>query len=144
MDPPRDKIQGLSLNGYDTFYDTTCAKPRSCITVSSGFKGLLLVNYLEGDNVAIKVNFETHGHKDEIFLMSSYLLFGEKSPLSEKKTTFIEICSEGNKKLVFGCDTNVHDTAWGSTDCNKCVMSFLKTYLCSIYIFLIRAMNLFL
>ena len=71
----REKILGLSLNGYDTFYDTTCAKSRSCIAVSSRLKGLLLANYFDGDNVAIRVNFEAHGHKDEIIFTSSLFSF---------------------------------------------------------------------
>ena len=75
----RGKILGLSLNGYDTFFDITCARPRSCIAVSGRLKGLLLANHFDGDNVAIRVNFENQGHKDEIILMSSYLPFEEES-----------------------------------------------------------------
>ena len=115
----RGKILGLSAKGFNTLYDTTCARPRSCITVSSRLKGLLLANYLDGDNVAIKVNFERQGHKDEIILMSAYLPFEEKNPLSDKMRALIEYCNEGNRNLVIGCDANAHHTVWGSTDCNR-------------------------
>ena len=78
--------------------------------VSCRLKGLLLANNLGGDNVTIRVNFETHEHKDKIIFMSAYLPLEEKSPLSGKMTAFIKFSSEGNKKLVLGCDTNVHHT----------------------------------
>ena len=86
---------------------------------SNRLKGLLLANYLDGDNVAVGVNFKNQGHKDDFILMSSYLPYEEKTPLSEKMKGLIEFCSRGNKKLVLGCDANAHHTVWGSTDCNK-------------------------
>ena len=54
----RGKILGLRVNRFNTLYDTTCARPRSCIIVSSRLKGLLLANYFDGDNIAMKINFE--------------------------------------------------------------------------------------
>ena len=57
---------------------------------SNRLKGLLLANYLDGDNVAVGVNFKNQGHKDDFILMSSYFLYEEKSPLSDKMKGPIE------------------------------------------------------
>ena len=100
----------MNLYGYDTFYDTTCATLRSCIRVSSRLKGLFLANYIDRDIVAIKVNFEHQEHRDEIILMSAYLPFEKKNPLSDKMRALIEFCIKDNKRLIFGCDANVHHT----------------------------------
>ena len=51
-------------------------------------KGLLLANFLDGDNVAIKFNFECQGHRD-IILMSSYLQYEEKDLSGAAQTATI-------------------------------------------------------
>lgn len=78
------KILGLNIKGYKIFYDATCVWPRACILISSRLNMLNLINYLDGENVAIRIIYEFQGHKDEIILMSSPLLFEEKGLLSEK------------------------------------------------------------
>ena len=88
----RGKILCLSLNGYDTFYNTTCARPRSCLTISSRLKGLLLANSLDRDIVAIRVNYEHQEHKDKFTLMSAYLHFEKKNLLSDKMKALIKFC----------------------------------------------------
>ena len=86
-----DKILGLSIKGYDTFYDTNCAKPNSCATVCRKLNGLLLAYFLNSDNVAIKFNLESQGHRYEIILTSFYLQYEEKNPLSKKMRTLINV-----------------------------------------------------
>ena len=90
----------------------------SCIMVSRRLKRLFLANYLGGDNVAVKVNFEHQGHKDKIIFMSAHLLFEKKGPLSGKMRVII-YCNESNSNLITSNYANEQHTVWGSTDCNK-------------------------
>ena len=112
------KIMGLGIKGYNVFYDTSCIRPRACIVVSNKLNALNLVNYLDGDNVAIKVNYDINGHKDEFIFMSAYLPYEEKDPLTNVTKDLIEHCKM-NKKFIIGCDANAHHTVWGSSDCNR-------------------------
>lgn len=112
------KVMGLSVKGYNIFYDTFSDKPRACIISSSRLNVLNLVNFLDGDFVAVKVIYSENGANLDFIFVSAYLPFEKQDPLNDKAKALIRYCSS-EKRLIFGCDANAHHTLWGSSDCNK-------------------------
>lgn len=111
-------IMGLKVKGYNLFYDTLCNRPRACIIAKSGLNAINLVNYLDGDLVAVSINHIVNGCRTDFVFVSAYLPYDGVDPLSVKAKAVLNLCGS-KKKLVFGCDANAHHTVWGSSDCNK-------------------------
>ena len=72
---------------------------------------------------------------DKIILMSAYLPFEEKDPLSNKMRVLIEYCNEDYRNLVIGDNANAHHIVWSSSDNNKRGYELLEEILvCNLFL----------
>lgn len=109
----------LDYNVESLYYERICFRPGACIYVTPRLNAIIIVNYLTGDTVAIKMHFQGENGTDMIIISSSYLPFGKHDLLSSEAKVFMGYCSQKEHKLVCGCDANAHHIVWESTDSNK-------------------------
>jgi hypothetical protein len=87
----------------------------------------VLPGFFCGDLVAILIKCIEDGAEMRVVVCSDYLPYDSKDPpLSRKMEELVRYCENGNLRLLVGCDSNAHHTAWGSTNCNGRGYSLLE------------------
>jgi hypothetical protein len=83
------------------------------------------------DLVAVLVKYDDEGVERRLVVCSAYLPFdSEDPPPSRELEELVSYCESERVQILVGCDSNVHHTAWGSTNCNgrgEALIEFLNS-----------------
>jgi len=115
----KDKVRGFDTGG-DIVYLPGNSKPRTCIYINKSIKYLPLGQFCTGDETVIKITYEeVSGAKQEIVLCSAYFPYDStEPPPSDNICKLVDFCKTNKLHLLIACDSNAHNTAWGSKDIN--------------------------
>jgi hypothetical protein len=76
----------------------------------------------------MRITYTYGGRHEELTVASAYLPYDSDEPSPTKELRDItDYCQRRKKHLIIGCDTNTHNTLWGSTSTNprESLMEFL-------------------
>jgi len=87
------------------------------------------------DLVVIQMKYLEDGAERRLVVCSAYLPYDSKDPPpSREMEKFVRHCEKENLRLIVGCDSNAHHTAWGSTNwCPKSPPYRITDTFCSLY-----------
>ena len=113
------KIIGFEqLKNTTLIYDTSHKRPRACVVISNSMVFHYLPQFTNQDMVAIKIKFSHLTVKRFSVIASVYLPFEKSDPVSDSLKQLADFCSTHKMPLFVGCDSNSHNTVWGSTNTN--------------------------
>jgi hypothetical protein len=91
----------------------------------------LLSGFSCRDLVAVLVKYLENEAERQVVICSAYLPYDSEDPPPTKELKeLMRYCEEEHLYLIIGCDSNVHHTVWGSTECNsrgEALMEFIGT-----------------
>ncbi len=97
--------------------------PRSCILANSNLNVFLLSKFSSKDITAASMELEGLIY----WLTSAYFAYDDPGPLpSEDVVKMIEEADRAGHHVIMCCDSNAHNTIWGSTDTNDRGESLLE------------------
>jgi hypothetical protein len=111
-------IRGLNIPGYTLYSAGGTDRPRACILVGS-MTSWMLPGFSCRNLVAVLVKYFEGRMEKRLVICSAYLLYDSEDPPPTKELEeLVRYCEDEHLYLINGCDSNVHHSAWGSTDCN--------------------------
>jgi hypothetical protein len=91
----------------------------------------MLPDFSSRDLVAVLINYNEEGVERRLVVCSAYLpYYSEDPPPTKEFEDLVRYCEKENLFLAVGCVSNVHHSAWGSTNCNntgEALVEFLNT-----------------
>jgi hypothetical protein len=125
-----DCVSGLNIPGYTLYSARGKDRPRACI-----LGGHMNIWELPGfscrDLVAVLVKYNEDGAERRLVICSAYLPYdSEDPPLTKELEDLVRYCEKEKVQLLVGCESNAHNTAWGSTNCNgrgEALIKFLNS-----------------
>ena len=125
----KSKVCGFSdLKTHKTYYDKTHPKPRAVIVIDKSIKSYPVPDLTNRDTVAICVTINTH-NQQTILVCSSYMPIDCPNAPGDIISSAVTYCSGKQLALIIGCDSNAHNTIWGSKDTNVRGHSLLDSLL---------------
>jgi DNA repair photolyase len=70
------------------------------------------------DLVAVLVKYNEEGVERRLFVLPIYPMLPRIPPPSRELEELVRYCEDERIRILLGCDSNAHHTAWGSTNCN--------------------------
>jgi hypothetical protein len=120
----------LNIPGYILYSARRKNGPRACI-LGRDMNIWELPGFSCRDLVAVLVKYDEDGAERRLVVCSAYLPYDSKDPPPTRELEeLVRYCEKENIQLLVGCDSNVHHTAWGSTDCNgrgEALIEFLNS-----------------
>jgi hypothetical protein len=111
-------IKGLNIPGYTLRSAGGTDRPRACILVGS-MTSWMLPGFSCRGLVAVLVKYFEDGVERRLVVCSAYLLYDSKDPSPTKEfEELVRYCEDDHLYLIVGCNSNVHHSAWGRTNCN--------------------------
>ena len=111
-------IRGLTVPGYTLYSAGGKERPRACI-LARNMNAWVLPDFSCRDLVEIQMKYLEDGAERRLVVCSACL------PSREMKK-LVRYREKENLRLIVGCDSNAHHTAWGSTNCNRRGESLLE------------------
>ena len=113
-------VQGLtSIPNYKCFYFRSNNRPRAAIVVSNNIIAETLPQFTDRDLVAFAFSqYQQHNNSRPVIVASAYLPIDKDIP-SPKLSALVSYCNQNRLSLILGCDSNAHNTVWGSSDTNN-------------------------
>jgi hypothetical protein len=114
----KDCIRSLMVPGYTLYSARGKERPRACILVRN-MNAWVLPDFSCRDLLAIQMKYLEERAERRLVVCSAYLPHDSKDPPPSREIEeLVRYCEKENLRLIVGCDSNAHHTAWGSTDCN--------------------------
>jgi hypothetical protein len=118
--------RGLNIPGYTLYCAGGTDRPRACVLAGSMISWML-PGFSCRDLVAVLFTYLEGGTERLLVICSAYLLYDSEDPPPTKELEdLVRYCEEENLYLIFGCDSNAHRSAWGSTNCNDRVETLVE------------------
>jgi len=125
-----DCIRGLTVPGYTLYSAGGKERPRACI-LARKMHAWALSDFSYRDLVAIQMKCLEDGAERRLVVCSAYLPYdSEDRPPSREMGELVRYCEQENLRIIVGCESNAHHTAWGSTNCNgrgESLLEFLSS-----------------
>jgi len=122
----KDCIRGLTFPGYTLYSAGGKERPRAC-TLTRNMNAWVLPDFSCRDIVMIQMKYLEDGAERWLVVCSAYLPYdSEDPPPSQEMEELVRYCEKENQRLIVGCNSNAHHTAWGSTNCNRRGESLLE------------------
>ncbi|XP_070499431.1 uncharacterized protein [Chironomus tepperi] len=117
----KDSLVNIRTQNGSILYHKNNGKVRSCILINNVFKYLMLPQFTNNDEVAVKLSLkdEQGGYRDIVFCSGYFPYDSDWEPPSRNIVNLVEFCKKGGLNLIVGCDANAHNVVWGSSDTNK-------------------------
>jgi hypothetical protein len=123
-------VSGMSIPGYTLYSAGGKDRPRACI-LARNMDIWMLPGFSCRDVMAVLVKYNEEGVERRMVVCSAYLPYdSEDPPPSRELEELVSYCESDRIQLLVGCDSNVHHTAWGSTNCNgrgEALIEFLNS-----------------
>jgi hypothetical protein len=112
-------VRGLNIPGYNLYSVRGKDRPRACI-FGRDMDIWELPGFSCRDLVAVLGRYDEDGAERRLVVCSAYLLYdSEDPPPSTELEELVRYCENEKIQLLVGCNSNAHNTAWSSTNCNK-------------------------
>ena len=109
-----DCIRGLTVPGYTLYSAGGKERPRACI-LARKMHAWALSDFSYRDLVAIQMKCLEDGAERRLVVCSAYLPYdSEDRPPSREMGELVRYCEQENLRIIVGCESNAHHTAWGS------------------------------
>ena len=121
-----NRIRGLNIPGYALYSARGNEKPRASI-LARNLNAWVLPGFPCRDLVAILIKYIEDGAERRLVACSAYLSYdSENLPPSREMEEPVRYFDNENLRLIVGCDSTAHHTAWGCTNCNSRGESLLE------------------
>jgi hypothetical protein len=123
-------IRGLNIPGYTLHSARGKERPKASI-LARNLDARVLPGFSCRDLVAILIKYTEDGAERRLVTCSAYLPYdSEDLHPSRELEELVRYCENENLRLIVGCNSNAHHTAWGSTNCNgrgESLLEFLNS-----------------
>jgi hypothetical protein len=123
-------IRGLNIPGYTLFSVSGIDRPRACILMRNE-TAWMVPGFSCTDLAAVLIKYNEDGAERQLVVCSAYLHYNsEDTPPSKEFKELMRYCENENLYLAVGCNSNAHNSVWGSTNCNsreKDLVEFLNS-----------------
>ncbi|KAG8236655.1 hypothetical protein J437_LFUL014503 [Ladona fulva] len=114
----KGRIRGLNLRGGQIISCTSANRPRACIYVN-GVDAMPLPQLSTMDLAAAVLSFQEWNMIKRILICSSYLPYdAPDTPPNRELEDLENFCKTKSWDLLVGCNSNSHNSVWGSSDVN--------------------------
>lgn len=104
-------------SAYNVYYVRGCKKVRTCIIAQKFLQTVFVPELSDKDTTTVRWNYKTTNGGDRAVLLSSvYLPYEDDDPATPGLR---RICRDATTEKLLGCDSNSHNSLWGSTDTNR-------------------------
>jgi hypothetical protein len=112
-------IRGLNIPGYNLYSAGGIDRPTAYILLGS-MTSWMLPGFSCRDLVAVSVQYLQGRSEKQLLICSAYLpYYSEDPPPTQEVEELVQYCEDKYLYLITGCDSNVHHSARGSTDCSN-------------------------
>jgi hypothetical protein len=124
-------VSGLNIPGYTLYAAGGKDGPRACI-LGKDMNIWELPGVSCRDLVAVLVQYNEDGTDRRLVVCSAYLPYDSENPTppTRELEDLVQYCEKEKIKLLVGCNSNAHHTAWCSTNCNgrgEALIEFLNS-----------------